>query len=123
MSNTIDHLRALLRLAESAQQAQDDDLARAVLAAAEILARDNPPINTAPMLECMRALAIDENGAAQFPRRGPLVNGLQEYCGDGNPPHGNMQYRLPDELAGYRLMYGLGEVQDILPEELEVMSF
>lgn len=59
MSSTIDHLRPLLRLAESAQQAQDDDLARAVLAAAEILARDNPPVNMAPVLEYMRALTSE----------------------------------------------------------------
>ncbi|MDO4713073.1 MAG: hypothetical protein Q4B05_04195 [Candidatus Saccharibacteria bacterium] len=43
MNSALDHLRPLLRLAESAQQAQDYDLARVVLAAAEVLAHNNPP--------------------------------------------------------------------------------
>lgn len=49
-------LRSLLRLAESAQQAQDYDLARAVLAAAEVLAQNDPPIDMAPVLAYLQAL-------------------------------------------------------------------
>lgn len=194
MGSTINHLRPLLRLAESAQKAGDDELARTALTAAEVLARNNPPIDMTLILEYMWALAnscdkyysmynneelavlrkkvmqelarhnmslieqndqkalslppmiqlitamylrkkddktegvsvalvIDENGVVQFPRKGPLINELQEYCDNSNSPHGNIEHWLPVELAGYRLMHGSLEVQDILPEELVAMSF
>lgn len=45
----IQHLRSLLRLAESAQKAGDDELVGVALAAAEVLAHDNPPIDVAPV--------------------------------------------------------------------------
>lgn len=191
---SIQCLRPLLRLAEAAQRAQDDDLARTALVAAEVLAHDNPPIDMTPILAYMRALTsscdhcymtcddaelaalrhqamkdlaqynesriaandqkvlrlgpvvrlatamyvrqegdmmkgvsvafvIDENGVVQFPRRGPLIDELQEYCDNGNPPPRGLTHWLPNELAGYRLMAGSFEVQEILPEELQEMSW
>lgn len=192
--NTLESLRHLLRLAEAAHAARDDDVLSAVAAAIEVLVRCDSSVDMEPVSAYIRsltdcceycrmphdieqsailrrrvvqelakhnesfivandqkaltlppmvrlitamyirqvdgategvsiALVIDENGAAQFPRRGPLVNELQEYCDDGNPPRGNIEYWLPEELAGYRLMHGSVEVQDILPEELGAMSF
>lgn len=54
--STLASLRPLLRLAESAQKAGDGELVQAALVAAEVLARDNPPIDMTPILEYMRAL-------------------------------------------------------------------
>ncbi|MDO4780954.1 MAG: hypothetical protein Q4A34_00975 [Candidatus Saccharibacteria bacterium] len=191
--DTVICLRHLLRLAEAARKAQDDDLARTALVAAEVLARDNPPVDIAPILEYMQALTsrcdhcymigtdtdpavlrqravkalaqhsgshvvandqkvlqlgpmvrlatamyvrrdgemtkgvsvafvIDEKDAVQFPRSGPLINELQEYFDDGNPPYGPGNW-FPGGLAGYRLIAGSVEVQQILPEELQEMSW
>ena len=216
MSSTIESLRHLLRLAESAQAAQDDDLARTALVVAELLARsdrcggsrqqhastpateassrDDSPINMAPVLEYMRALTsccdhcymtrseeelaelrqkviqelarhntklidavdqkslqlspmirlvtamyvrqvgdmiesvsvalvVDEKDVVQFPRRGPLIDELQKHCDSNLDARGDPDFWLPGELSGYRLMVGSVEVQKILPEELQAMSF
>lgn len=55
-ARTIQHLRSLLRLAESAQKAGDDELVGVALAAAEILAQNDPPIDMAPVLAYLQAL-------------------------------------------------------------------
>lgn len=192
--NTIPHLRPLLRLAESAQKVGDDELVCTALAAAEILAQGNSPINMKPVLEYLQALVsccdhcymvydekhlaelrhsvmqelarydmsliekkdqkaltlppmiqlvtamyirtyndktegvsvalvIDENKEVQFPRRGPLISELREYHDENHLLLGSVESWLPNELADYRLMHGSVETQDILPEELIVMSF
>lgn len=193
--NGMQHLRPLLRLAESAQKAGDDELARTALAATEVLARNNPPIDMTLILEYMWALAnscdkyynmynneelavlrerivrelarhnmslieqndqkalslppmiqlitamylrkrdgktegvsiafvINESGALEFPRKGPLMHELQCYCADHQVVQDNINdYWLPEQLADYRLMAGSVGVQHILPEELQEMSW
>lgn len=193
MSSVINHLRSLLRLAESAQKAGDDEFVGVALAAAEVLAHDNPPIDMAPVLEYIRALTseckhrymvrsedelralrkkvvqelarhnislieqngqkalrlppmirlvtalyirregdvtegvsiafiINQAGALEFPRKGPLMHELQRYCAEHQVVQDDINdYWLPEQLADYRLMAGSISVQHILPEELQEM--
>lgn len=190
----IDSLRHLTRLAEAAHAAQDSDAARAVLAAFEVLAREQLPIDVAPVLAYVQALVsrcdhcymvtdedeiaalreqvirvlarhstslitakdkkalrlgpmvrlvtahyirqqgdmtegrsvalvIDRAGAVSFPRRGPLVAELQDYCAKYSPPPDRFEHWLPESLGGYRLMAGSVQEYLVLPEEIPAMSF
>lgn len=193
--NTLSSLRHLLRLAEAAHAARDEDAAEAVLAAVEALARgdeslidmklateyvrsltsgcdhcymtydaeqiadlrrqvagelarhneslmaraDQKALSLAPMVRLVTtmyvrqvdgvmegvsvALVIEADDAVRFPRQGPLIDELQAYCAENRPPRGNVDFWMPDQLADYRLMAGSVETQDVLSEELTVMSF
>lgn len=193
--NTLASLRHLLRLAEAAHAAQDEDAVRAMLAAVEALARgsespinmklateyvrsltsccehcymthnaeqiadlrrqlvgelarhneslmaaaDQKALSLAPMVRLVTAmyvrsangmtegvsvaLVIEADDAVRFPRQGPLIDELQAYCGEQRPPQGKVDVWMPDQLADYRLMDGSVETQDVLAEELTVMSF
>lgn len=188
-------LRSLLRLAESAQKAGDDELVGVALAAAEILAQNDPPIDMAPVLAYLQALTsrckhcympasedelarlrslvmrelarhnislieqndqkalrlppmvrlvtalyirqegdmtegvsiafiIDQAGALEFPRKGPLIPELQRYCAEHRVTQDDIvDYWLPEQLADYRLMAGSISVQHILPEELQELNW
>ena len=193
--NTLTSLRHLLRLAEAAHAAQDEDAVRAMLAAVEALARgsespinmklateyvrsltsccehcymmydaeqiadlrrqvagelarhneslvaaaDKKALSLAPMVHLVTAmyvrqvdsmtegvsvaLVIEADDTVWFPRRGPLIDELQAYCTEHRPPRGNVDVWMPGQLADYRLMAGSVETQDVLAEELTMMSF
>lgn len=193
--NTLSSLRHLLRLAEAAHAAQDEDAVRAVLAAVEVLAQsaelpidmklateyvrsltsccehcymthdaeqiadlrrqvvgelarhneslmaaaDQKAMSLAPMVRLVTAmyvrqvdgttegvsvaLVIEADDTVRFPRQGSLIDKLQAYCAEHRPPQGNVDFWMPDQLADYRLMAGSVETQEVLAEELTVMSF
>lgn len=68
------------------------------------------------------AFIINQAGALEFPRKGPLMHELQHYCAEHQVVQDDINdYWLPEQLADYRLMAGSISVQHILPEELQEM--
>lgn len=70
------------------------------------------------------ALIVNQDGSVDLPREHFLNAELQDYFSVNQPFHwGSARYDLPSKLHGYHLVAGSVEVQEILPRELEAMSF
>ncbi len=70
------------------------------------------------------ALVINQDGSVDLPREHFLNAELLDYFSANQPFHwGSARHDLPPNLHGYHLVVGSVEVQEILPRELEAMSF
>ena len=70
------------------------------------------------------ALVVNQDGSVDLPRDHFLNAELLDYFDENNPVNWHSVERdLPSRLHGYHLVAGSVEVQEILPRELEVMSF
>ena len=70
------------------------------------------------------ALVVNQDGSVDLSRDHFLNAELLDYFDENRPVNWHSVGRdLPSRLHGYRLVAGSVEVQEILPRELEVMSF
>lgn len=70
------------------------------------------------------ALVVNQDGSVDLPRDHFLNAELLDYFDENRPVNWHSVGRdLPSRLHGYHLVAGSVEVQEILPRELEVMSF
>ena len=70
------------------------------------------------------ALVINQDGSVDLPRDHFLNAELLDYFDENRPVNWrSVECDLPSKLHGYHLVAGSVEVQEILPRELEVMSF
>ena len=70
------------------------------------------------------ALVVTQDGSVDLPREHFLNSELLEYFDENRPFRWRSAERdLPSNLHGYHLVAGSVEVQEILPRELEAMSF
>lgn len=70
------------------------------------------------------ALVVNQNGSVDLPREHFLNAELLDYFDKNRPFKWRSAERdLPSKLHGYHLVAGSVEVQEILPRELEVISF
>ena len=70
------------------------------------------------------ALIVNQDGSVDLPREHFLNAELLDYFSTNQPFHwGSAGHDLPSKLHGYHLVAGSVEVQEILPRELEAMSF
>lgn len=70
------------------------------------------------------ALVVNQDGSVDLPRDHFLNAELLDYFDENRPVNWRSVERdLPSKLHGYLLVAGSLEVQEILPRELEVMSF
>lgn len=70
------------------------------------------------------ALVINQDGSVDLPRDHFLNAELLDYFDENHPVNWRSVERdLPSKLHGYHLVAGSVEVQEILPRELEVISF
>ena len=70
------------------------------------------------------ALVVNQDGSVNLPRDHFLNSELLEYFDENHPVDWRSVERdLPSKLHGYHLVVGSVEVQEILPRELEVISF
>ena len=70
------------------------------------------------------ALVINQDGSADLPRDHFLNAELLDYFDENHPVNWrSVERNLPSRLHGYHLVAGSVEVQEILPRELEAMSF
>ena len=70
------------------------------------------------------ALVINQDGSVDLPRDHFLNAELLDYFDENHPVNWRSVERdLPSNLHGYHLVAGSVEVQEILPRELEAMSF
>ena len=71
------------------------------------------------------ALVINQDGSVDLPRDHFLLNAeLLDYFDENHPVNWrSVERNLPSRLHGYHLVAGSVEVQEILPRELEAMSF
>lgn len=70
------------------------------------------------------ALVINQDGSVDLPRDHFLNAELLDYFDENHPVNWrSVERNLPSRLHGYHLVAGSVEVQEILPRELEVMSF
>ena len=70
------------------------------------------------------ALVINQDGSVDLPREHFLNAELLDYFDKNHPVDWRSAERdLPSKLHGYHLVVGSVEVQEILPRELEVISF
>ena len=70
------------------------------------------------------ALVINQDGSVDLPRDHFLNAELLDYFDENHPVNWRSVERdLPSKLHGYHLVAGSVEVQEILPRELEAMSF
>lgn len=70
------------------------------------------------------ALVVNQDGSVDLPRDHFLNAELLDYFDENRPVNWYSVGRdLPSRLHGYHLVAGSVEVQEILPRELEVMSF
>lgn len=70
------------------------------------------------------ALVINQDGSVDLPRDHFLNAELLDYFDENRPVNWRSVERdLPSDLHGYHLVVGSVEVQEILPRELEAMSF
>ena len=70
------------------------------------------------------ALVVTQDGSVDLPREHFLNAELLDYLDKNRPFHwGSARHNLPPNLHGYHLVVGSVEVQEILPRELEAMSF
>ena len=70
------------------------------------------------------ALVINQDGSVDLPRDHFLNAELLDYFDENRPVNWrSVERNLPSKLHGYHLVAGSVEVQEILPRELEAMSF
>lgn len=70
------------------------------------------------------ALVVNQDGSVELPRDHFLNAELFDYFDENRPVNWRSAERdLPSKLHGYHLVAGSIEVQEILPRELEAMSF
>lgn len=70
------------------------------------------------------ALVVNQDGSVNLPREHFLNAELLDYFDENHPVDWQLVERdLPSNLHGYHLVAGSVEVQEILPRELEVISF
>ena len=70
------------------------------------------------------ALVINQDGSVDLPRDHFLNAELLDYFDENHPVNWrSVERNLPSRLHGYHLVAGSVEVQEILPRELEAMSF
>ena len=70
------------------------------------------------------ALVVNQDGSVDLPRNHFLNAELLDYFDENRPFHwGSARHDLPPNLHGCHLVVGSVEVQEILPRELEAMSF
>ncbi|MCJ1966611.1 hypothetical protein LRM41_03475 [Candidatus Nanosynbacter sp. TM7-087] len=70
------------------------------------------------------ALIVNQDGSVDLPRNHFLNAELLDYFDENRPVNWRSVERdLPSKLHGYHLVAGSVEVQEILPRELDVMSF
>lgn len=70
------------------------------------------------------ALVVNQDGSVNLPRDHFLNAELLDYFDENHPVDWQLAERdLPSNLHGYHLVAGSVEVQEILPRELEVISF
>lgn len=70
------------------------------------------------------ALVVNQDGSVDLPREHFLNAELLDYFDENRPVNWHSVERdLPPNLHGYHLVAGSVEVQEILPRELEAMSF
>ena len=70
------------------------------------------------------ALVINQDGSVDLPRDHFLNAELLDYFDENHPVNWrSVERNLPSRLHGYHLVAGSVEVQEILPLELEAMSF
>ncbi len=70
------------------------------------------------------ALVINQDGSVDLPRDHFLNAELLDYFDENHPVNWrSVERNLPSRLHGYHLVVGSVEVQEILPRELEAMSF
>lgn len=70
------------------------------------------------------ALVVNQDGSVDLPREHFLNAELFDYFDENRPVNWRSAERdLPSKLHGYHLVAGSVEVQEILPRELEAMSF
>ena len=70
------------------------------------------------------ALVVNQDGSVDLPREHFLNAELLDYFDENRPVNWRSVERdLPSKLHGYHLVAGSVEVQEILPRELDVMSF
>ena len=70
------------------------------------------------------ALIVNQDGSVDLPRNHFLNAELLDYFDENRPVNWRSAERdLPSKLHGYHLVAGSVEVQEILPRELEAMSF
>ena len=69
-------------------------------------------------------LVVNQDGSVDLPRDHFLNTELLDYFDENHPVNWRSVERdLPSKLHGYHLVAGSVEVQEILPRELEAMSF
>ena len=70
------------------------------------------------------ALVVNQYGSVDLPRNHFLNTELLDYFDENHPVNWrSVERNLPSRLHGYHLVAGSVEVQEILPRELEAMSF
>ena len=70
------------------------------------------------------ALIVNQDGSVDLPRDHFLNTEMLDYFDENHPVNWRSVERdLPSKLHGYHLVAGSVEVQEILPRELEAMSF
>lgn len=70
------------------------------------------------------ALIVNQDGSVDLPREHFLNVELLDYFDENRPVNWrSVECDLPSKLHGYHLVAGSVEVQEILPRELEAMSF
>lgn len=70
------------------------------------------------------ALIVNQDGSVDLPREHFLNAELLDYFDENRPVNWrSVECDLPSRLHGYHLVAGSVEVQEILPRELEAMSF
>lgn len=70
------------------------------------------------------ALIVNQDGSVDLPREHFLNAELLDYFDENRPVNWcSVERDLPSKLHGYHLVAGSVEVQEILPRELEAMSF
>ena len=70
------------------------------------------------------ALVVNQDGSVDLPRNHFLNAELLDYFDENHPVNWrSVERNLPSRLHGYHLVAGSVEVQEILPRELEAMSF
>jgi hypothetical protein cdivTM_07079 len=70
------------------------------------------------------ALVVNQDGSVNLPRDHFLNAELLDYFDENHPVNWrSVERNLPSKLHGYHLVAGSVEVQEILPRELEAMSF
>ena len=70
------------------------------------------------------ALVVNQDGSVDLPRDHFLNAKLLDYFDENHPVDWrSAEHDLPSKLHGYHLVAGSVEVQEILPRELEVISF